>query len=117
MKTLEDIEGKGRYLTKSIDVRLDKYVQLTLWKILNEYKDTCLANNKRENIDPFQIFQLELDRDKLTLQIKHKQEQPVYEKNHVFFDVEVHPLKEYTGKIYVVDNEINGMTMMWSREY
>ena len=117
METLKDVEGKGRYLTKGIDVKLDKYVQLMLWTILNDFKRMKLQNNQAGEIDPFQIFELELDPAKNILRIKHKQEQPLYEKDHVFFNIQAQAGKEYSGKIYVVDNELNGMTMMWSNEY
>ena len=51
------------------------------------------------------------------LHIKQKQEQPEYESDHVIKNVEVDSKKEYNGKIYIIDNEVNGMTMMWSSEY
>ena len=117
MKTIKDIEGKGRYLTIGIDSRLDIYIQLVIWKILDEFKLSKILENKQEEIDPFQIFELEMDPRKKSLHIKHKQEQPEYERDHVIKNVEVDPKKEYNGKIYIIDNEVNGMTMMWNTEY
>lgn len=53
MKTIKDIEGKGRYLTRGIDARLDIYVQIAIWKILDEFKASKILENKQEEIDPF----------------------------------------------------------------
>lgn len=117
MKTIKDIEGKDRFLTIGIDSRLDIYVQLALWKTLDQFKLSKILENKQEEIDPFQIFELEMDPGKKVLHIKHKQEQPEYEMIHLIKNVEIDPKKEYTGKVYIVDNEVQGMTMMWASEY
>ena len=95
---------KATYITKGISSRIPKVVQLLLFCILEETKESGIT------MDYFQVFELKTKGDKL--EISHYQEEPEYrtEKIYMPFDMDI------DEKVYIIDSGEN-ITMLLPSEY
>ena len=85
-----------KYITCGVQQEIPLWLQWLMWEMIDE-----LPVAK----DYLQIFNLSAYHGKQ--RVVHKQEQPTYEKEYLFFADEI-----ITGKIYVIDG-----VMMLSEEY
>ena len=67
----------NRYMTKGINQTLDISLQIMLWQIIDDFKDT-----KEIELDYLQVFKIR--RNKNELIIEHTQEVPEYKKVYLF---------------------------------
>lgn len=97
----------NRYMTKGINQTLDISLQIMLWQIIDDFKDT-----KEIELDYLQVFKIR--RNKNELIIEHTQEVPEYKKVYLFNNLG--SLIEEDLKIFIVDeNDYN--IMLLAEEY
>ena len=97
----------NRYMTKGINQTLDISLQIMLWQIINDFKDT-----KEIELDYLQVFKIR--RNKNELIIEHIQEVPEYKKVYLFNNLG--SLIEEDLKIFIiVENDYN--IMLLAEEY
>ena len=97
----------NRYMTKGIKQTLDISLQIMLWQIIDDFKDT-----KEIELDYLQVFKIR--RNKNELIIEHTQEMPEYKKVYLFNNLG--SLIEEDLKIFIIDeNEYN--IMLLAEEY
>lgn len=97
----------NRYMTKGINQTLDISLQIMLWQIIDDFKDT-----KEIELDYLQVFKIR--RNKNELIIEHTQEVPEYKKVYLFNNLG--SLIEEDLKIFIIDeNDYN--IMLLAEEY
>ena len=97
----------NRYMTKGIKQSLDISLQIMLWQIIDDFKDT-----KEIELDYLQVFKIR--RNKNELIIEHTQEIPEYKKVYLFNNLG--SLIEEDLKIFIIDeNDYN--IMLLAEEY
>lgn len=97
----------NRYMTKGINQSLDISLQIMLWQIIDDFKDT-----KEIELDYLQVFKIR--RNKNELIIEHTQEVPEYKKVYLFNNLG--SLIEEDLKIFIIDeNDYN--IMLLAEEY
>ena len=97
----------NRYMTKGIKQTLDISLQIMLWQIIDDFKDT-----KKIELDYLQVFKIR--RNKNELIIEHTQEVPEYKKVYLFNNLG--SLIEEDLKIFIIDeNDYN--IMLLAEEY
>jgi len=101
-------DKSNRYITKGIEEKLPKELQLLLWKCIDALKE------QEMELDYLQVFELTMERvgDIFFQMIIHTQESPKYSKTYKIL------AKEMVDKlIFVIDDENKHSTMMFSEEY
>lgn len=97
----------NRYMTKGINQTLDISLQVLLWQIIDELKES-----KEIELDYLQVFKIR--RNKNELIIEHTQEVPEYKKVYLFNNLG--SLIEKELKIFIIDeNDYN--IMLLTEEY
>ena len=97
----------NRYMTRGIKETLDISLQIMLWQIIDDFKDT-----KEIELDYLQVFKIR--RNKNELIIEHTQEAPEYKKIYTFNKSS--SLVEEDLKIFIIDeNDYN--IMLLAEEY
>lgn len=97
----------NRYMTKGISQSLDISLQIMLWQIIDDFKDT-----KEIELDYLQVFKIRKNKNELI--IEHTQEVPKYKKVYLFNNLS--SLIEEDLKIFIIDeNDYN--IMLLAEEY
>ena len=97
----------NRYMTRGIKETLDISLQMMLWQIIDDVKES-----KEVELDYLQVFKIRRSNEELI--IEHTQEAPEYKKVYLFNNLG--SLIEEDLKIFIIDeNEYN--IMLLAEEY
>ena len=97
----------NRYMTRGIKETLDISLQMMLWKMVDDLKES-----KEIELDYLQVFKIRRNNEELI--IEHTQEMPEYKKVYLFNNLG--SLIEEDLKIFIIDeNEYN--IMLLAEEY
>ena len=97
----------NRYMTKGINQTLDISLQVMLWQIIDDVKES-----KEVELDYLQVFKIRRSNEELI--IEHTQEVPEYKKVYLFNNLG--SLIEEDLKIFIIDeNDYN--IMLLAEEY
>ena len=100
-------DNSSRYVSRGINNEIPIDVQIFMWKLIEELKDTI------GDVDYLQVFTIStVDESENTIRIIHSQEIPEYKKIWIFKASE--PCNE--EKIFVIDDESHS-TMLLADEY
>ena len=94
-------KSKGRFLTRGVDEKIPRDIQLFLWEAINQMP---------EPKDYLQVFRLSVSNGLQV--IHHSTEQPEFEMTYVLATVDTH----ITEKVYVIDDG-DHCTMLLAEEY
>lgn len=94
-----------RYLSKGVDSRVSKFVQILMWEMIDE------MNVEKDHLQIFNLIPIEVDGE-IVQKIVHTQERPRYEQTIVLNKL-TSPIHE---KIYVIDDGEHS-TMILAEEY
>ncbi len=94
-----------RYMTSGINATLNPFVQLCLWALIDNRKET-------EKMDYLQVFRLTQGTDPYEQVIEHFQEMPPVTSLHRIWTAD--PIK---AKVYIIDAGDGTSTMMLANEY
>ena len=97
----------NRYMTRGIKETLDISLQMMLWQIIDDVKES-----KEVELDYLQVFKIRRSNEELI--IEHPQEVPEYKKIYTFNKLS--SLVEWDLKIFIIDeNDYN--IMLLAEEY
>lgn len=98
----------NRYVTGGINEEVDIRLQLIMWSIIDKLKD-----ERNIELDYLQVFKLKKNENKVI--VEQRQEVPEYSSR---YEIELQDV-EIDGeiKIYIIDNGIEGSTMLFPSEY
>ena len=100
-------DNGSRYVSRGINNEIPIDVQMFMWKLIEELKDTI------EDVDYLQVFTIStVDESENKIRIIHSQEVPEYKKIWIFEASE--PCNE--EKIFVIDDWSHA-TMLLAKEY
>ncbi len=98
----------NRYVTRGVNEEVDIRLQLIMWSMLDKLKD-----EGNVELDYLQVFKLRKEGNKIV--INQSQEVPEYS---CTYEIEIEEV-EVDGeiKVYIIDNGVEGSTMLFPWEY
>lgn len=98
----------SRYVTRGVNEEVDIRLQLIMWSMIDKLKD-----EGNVELDYLQVFKLRKEGNKIV--INQSQEVPKYS---CTYEMEIEDIQiDDEIKIYVIDNGIEGSTMLFPWEY
>lgn len=98
----------SRYVTRGINKEIDIRLQIIMWSMIDKLKDEVNVE-----LDYLQVFKLRKEGNKIV--INQSQEVPEYSSR---YEIEVEEA-EVDGeiKVFIIDNGVEGSTMLFPWEY
>jgi len=98
----------SRYVTRAINKEIDIRLQIIIWSMIDKLKD-----EGNIELDYLQVFKVRKEGNKIV--INQSQEVPEYS---CTYEMEIEDIQiDDEIKIYVIDNGIEGSTMLFPWEY
>lgn len=98
----------NRYVTRGVNEEVDIRLQLIMWSMIDKLKD-----EGNIELDYLQVFKIRKEGNKIV--INQSQEVPEYSS---IYEIEIEDVEvDYEIKIYVIDNGVEGSTMLFPWEY
>lgn len=98
----------NRYVTRGVNEEVDIRLQLIMWSMIDKLKD-----EGNIEIDYLQVFKLGKEGSKIV--INQSQEVPEYS---CIYEIELEDIQiDDEIKVYVIDNGVEGSTMLFPWEY
>lgn len=107
-RRINKFKKNNRYVTREVNEEVDIRLQLIMWSMIDKLKD-----EGNIELDYLQVFKLRKEGNKIV--INQSQEVPEYSCTYEM-DIEDIQIDDEI-KIYVIDNGIEGSTMLFPWEY
>ncbi|MGJ0843719.1 DUF960 family protein [Clostridium tertium] len=101
-------EKNNRYVTRGVNEEIDIRLQLIIWSMIDKLND-----EGNVELDYLQVFKLRKEDNKIV--INQSQEVPKYSRT---YEIELEDIEiDNEIKVYVIDNGVEGSTMLFPWEY
>ncbi|SHJ86955.1 protein of unknown function [Hathewaya proteolytica DSM 3090] len=98
----------NRYVTRGVNEEIDIRLQLIIWSMIDKLND-----EGNVELDYLQVFKLRKEDNKIV--INQSQEVPKYSRT---YEIELEDIEiDNEIKVYVIDNGVEGSTMLFPWEY